>query len=392
MKNNFIIAVQWATVSAFLLVSQAVMAQRPVIMSTMPLVNQRVVTRFNLGNFERMRQNQHALSCLYMQDCVPEYDEESGVKNGAVASDEPVTRGQLAPCLPAYGYGLLPFCISPCINPGGFWFENYGDFVTQQARYPGMQGFHADSYGLNFGYDMLKDSQSVFGVAVGGAFSETEALKTDQKSETESFLVSLYGGTKIFPWHVQGSLGYVNTDFETDRASAGGVARLLGKHEGDTVFGSFEISRADLQQSCNMTPFLSYDFIRMEEDAFAERATAVAASGEALRYEKRKSTSYLQTLGVRYEKSYYEAGGWLVQSSMSAGWLHDYGQRRTATTVLSGSPYRYRGTAMNKNRLAVGLGIAASLGDSISLFTRYDGEFNRHFNAQTAQFGFGLGY
>ncbi len=111
-----------------------------------------------------------------------------------------------------------------------------------------------------------------------------------------------------------------------------------------------------------------------------------------MNYGKRRSTSYLQTLGVRYEKAYYEAGGWLVQSSLSIGWLHDYGQRRISTMVLNDNPYQYKGTAMNKNRLAVSLGIAASLGNRSSLFARYDGEFNRRYNAQTAQLGFGLGY
>ena len=395
--KNFLICKYLCLLSGFFAVTaffpfgvQNVHAQ-PVILSTMPLVNQRVVTRFNLGNFERIRQNQYALSCLYMQDCYPaesEYGEGEHV-------DETTFRGQMgacSPCQPACSSGL--YTAMPCYGGGSLWFQNYGDFVTQQARYPGLHGYHADSYGLSFGYDILTGYHSVFGVAVGGAFSDAKAKNADQKNETDSFLVALYGNTNVHTWNVVGSIGYVHSAFETHRSSYTEPGeRLYSNHHGETMFGSFEISSAVFQQSLCMTPFLAYDFIRMKENGYDERWTTDDAPDDALKIGKRRSTSYLQTLGLRFERAYYENGGWLVQPSFSIGWLHDYGQRRIFTNaVLDGQRYKIKGTAMNKNRLVVSLGVTASMGNRTSLFARYDGEYNRRYNAQTVQFGFGLGY
>lgn len=383
--------------------TESVQAQvRPIIHSTGPMVNQRVVTRFTVTNYERIRKNQTNLSCVYMPECHPcEPGYETYGPDGAGYEeyvDETAIRGQCcSPCQSAYGpsCGLGFSSYLSCFSAGNFWFQNYGDFVTQQER-NGLLGYHADSYGLNLGYDLLRSQQTVFGVAVGGNVSHARARRSHEKTETDSFLVALYGGTDCGIWNLLGSIGYVHAAIDSKRASLDDADQLLyGNHLGDTMFGSFEISNSTMQQSLGISPFLSYDFISMKENAWGEsnRDADVDDPEDALSIRKRRSRSYLQTLGLRFERAYYEESGWLVQPSLSLGWLHDYGQRRITTVgFLDGAAYSYKGTVMNKNRFVMSLNVTASMGSRVTLFARYDGEYNNHYNAQTAQFGFGLGY
>ena len=399
MKNSLI--TKWLRAGTFakclgtlsvlltLLTTVTVSAQGPIIFSTMPMVNQRVVTRFNLANFERIRLSRSALSCQFMPECDPGCG-DYGFEGDSDYVDETTIRGQYASaCQPACG-PCMTTAYMPCFGGGSFWFHNYGDFVTQQERY-GLAGYHADSYGLSLGCDLWRTQASVFGVAAGGAFSEAKARQSDEKCDTDSFLVSLYGDTRIGVWNLAGSIGYVHSSFETNRSSwDDGEERLFSKHRGDTVFGSFEITSAVMQNAFSITPFLSYDFIKMKEKGYGEVPTDTV--DDVLTMNNRSSTSYLQTLGLRYEKAYYDSG-WLIQPSVSAGWLHDYGQRRITTRgVLDGDAFSYKGTVMGKNRFVMSLGVRASLDNRTSLFVRYDGEYNYHYNAQTVQFGFGLGY
>ncbi len=379
----------------------------PAVVSTLPKVSERIVTRFNQAAFERLRHRQLSLGATFM----PSYGASSiggGVVNGGcscggnhggeifvnpvsepvegeiIYEDNTTFRGQ------AYGQ---PCYLAPCrpcglfTGNGSLWFQNYGDFVTQQNR-NGFNGYKADSYGFSFGYDFGSTANSIWGIALGGACSDTRIRNTDQTMDTDSFLVVLYGARTNSVWNLMGSLGYIHSSFETQRREWNTQDLLQAEHHGNTFFGSFELSTALFQDGLSVSPFFGLDIIGMRRKEFGESGLP------NWEVEKRSHWSYLQSLGLRFERSYYATDGWLVNPSLSFAWLHDYGSRHiTVRSTSTGSDsYTFKSTPVNKNRFAVSLNVSASLQNNMSLFVRYDGEFNRHYNAQTVHCGVGLAY
>lgn len=364
----------------------------PAVVSSLPKVNERIVTRFSLTTFERMRHRQLSLGATFMPDSGsgygsgygPAYGEE--IHEGDIIYEGDVTyRGQSCGCRNCRGnLGLAGLF---CNTNGQLWFQNYGDFVTQQSR-NGIPGYKADSYGFSFGYDFQSTPCSIWGVALGGSFSNARIRNTHQKMETDSFLVALYGARTNSVWNLMGTIGYIYSSFDAERQEMNLENLLRSEHHGNTLFGSFEISTALFQDGLSVSPFLAYDIIGMRRKEFSEKSVF------GWEIEKRTHWSYLQTLGLRFERSYYAQGGWLVNPSLSLGWLHDYGSRhiRMSGSAWDGDVYTFRSTPMNKNRFAVSLNVSASLQNHTTMFLRYDGEYNKHYNAQTIQFGFGFGY
>lgn len=334
------------------------------ILTGMPMSNQRTATRFNLSTFEHLRQHQRSLYTSFCPE-EPFYEEHDA---------DSTIRGQYAACDPC----------NPCmsIRGGSLWFQNYGDFLSQQAR-NGNVGYRMKTYGFSFGYDAVTGPNSMLGVALGGSFTETTTKRQRHKGDTDSFLVALYGGTAYGCLDVLASFGYIHSSLDADQ---GGSASST--HHGDSLFGGFELSTLFQGATVGCTPFLSYDFIGTDENSLRER------SEEERRYAKRDTTSYLQTLGLRFERAYFDACGWLVRPSLSVGWLHDYGKGRIRGSVRfpDGEQYTFSGMPMNKNRFVTSLNVSASLNHQTSLFVRYDGEFCRRFNAQTLHGGIGLLY
>ncbi|MGL4593777.1 MAG: autotransporter outer membrane beta-barrel domain-containing protein, partial [Thermoguttaceae bacterium] len=240
----------------------------PVILTVAPMINQRVVTRFSLGNFERMRHRQLSVASQFrsqFQFGVPademifEDDE-----NYLTSSQSSVYRGQY--CSPGSSCGAGLSCgrrprsaVAPC----SLWMQNYGDFLNQNTHNM-VVGYSTSAYGFNLGYDFYQDSMSIWGIAVGGAFTNIDGKDKRQKSDFDSFLVSIYGGYNWSNWNLLGSIGYVQSGYQTSRLSnATNLFQDATWHD-NVLFGSFDLSTYLCRGDISIAPFFSGDLIGSE--------------------------------------------------------------------------------------------------------------------------------
>ncbi|MDR1270891.1 MAG: autotransporter outer membrane beta-barrel domain-containing protein [Planctomycetaceae bacterium] len=241
-----------------------------------------------------------------------------------------------------------------------------------------MESYNADSFGFALGADKQITSDSLLGLSFGGYFSNAKSRSSNNSVKTDTLLFSIYGGRRIGNLFINVSGGYADGDLESKRSTSllGGWAN--NKHNAKSYFGNVELAYRFGNKWSYLTPFISYDFIRYEEDAFTETGNI------AMNVAERNADAHFQTIGSRLGHQ-VKRNGILLNPELTFGWLHDYGSGSLHTTgqFVTRSPvFTVVGISRNKNRGVIGAKIDAELSKRTKVFIRYDGEFANHYNAQ----------
>ncbi|MDR1923673.1 MAG: autotransporter outer membrane beta-barrel domain-containing protein, partial [Planctomycetaceae bacterium] len=313
------------------------------------------------------------------------------------SSTDAITLGQSCdPCAPACD-PCEPICeggdsCDSCNSAGSFglcggshyntWFEGFGNFL-RQSNTNALQGYRANSGGFNLGIDRQINKYTIVGFSFGGAYTDIKTNNRTQWGDVEQYLFAVYSSRTFGDVTLSLSGGYAHSEYKLTRNPGG--TQLDSKHDGDQFFASFEIAEKIRYATYDLTPFLAFDYINLDEEGYGERD---AGGGVQNTIKGQDSDSYLQTLGVRIGRTRY-VNGWIVNPSLTAGWVHDYGSSNIYTTAqyTGGQQFTIKGAPMNKNRGLFGVNLNVAVSPNLTLFGRYDGEFSSKFQVQTAQAG-----
>lgn len=325
----------------------------PMITTAMPLVTQRSVVLTNQATFERLR---------YLRDPMAISNEES------------------------------PRLSHIHARQNYLWFQNFGDLVSQRAIGDRPE-FRIDSYGFMVGYDRGVGHHGVFGLGLGGYFSDIKANESYQSAEANSFLLSAYGNwVGNENWSLAGATGFVFSTYDTERVAPNFGTKLTGRHRGTTFYASLEGEKKFLFGRTEVTPYLGVDAIWMGQKGYTEKAEGM--SSLALRVKKDDTFSLLSTAGVRLGWNFRMLGGNLLSPSVYAAWVHDWADGHvTSKSAFAGQSYfRTRGASMLRDRAQVGLNMNMTLNDRLDFFGRFNTELAKRYSDMSFHFGFRLGF
>jgi uncharacterized protein with beta-barrel porin domain len=271
-------------------------------------------------------------------------------------------------------------------NSCSLWFQALGGWQNQSTT--GVEGYSADTFGFVLGADQQITSDALLGVSFGGHFSNATSKSGNNSAKTDTLLFSVYGGRRIDNLFFNASAGYAGGCLESKRSTSALGGWANSKRNAESYFGNLEMAYRFGNKLSYLTPFISYDFIRYEENAFTETGNI------ALNIAERKANAYFQTLGARFGCQ-AEHSGILLNPELTLGWLHDYGSGSLHTTgqFVSGGPaFTVVGVSRNKNRGVLGVKIDAELSKWTNAFLRYDVEFATHYNAQYLTGGINIAF
>ncbi|MDR0610634.1 MAG: autotransporter domain-containing protein, partial [Planctomycetaceae bacterium] len=288
--------------------------------------------------------------------------------------------------------GQVSDSCDPCSPCGGnfsrqLWFEGLGGWQNQSTT--GVDGYTSDVGGFALGLDRNFDRNTILGVAFGGEFSSAKSKNGFNTAKADTLLVEFYGGRRLANWFVNFSGGYAGSDWKTNRTAPLINGWAKSEHNAETYFGNIELAYRIGNKNRYLTPFIAYDFVQYREDAYSE-----TGNGIEMKFAKRTTDAYLQTLGFRAGRTIYR-NGIVLTPELTAGWLHDYGAGyvHTAGSFAAGGPqFVLRGVTRNTNRAVLGLSLNAELSKQTSLTFRYDGEFAGHYNAQYLTGGINISF
>jgi outer membrane autotransporter protein len=327
----------------------------PVALSTGSVFTESAVSNFNRVSFDRVRMFNTTVGAGYRgQICDP--------------------CDQVAPCDPC-GTGK---------RSATYWFQGMGTSVEQDDDL--VAGYSTDGFGFALGAERQVGKRSMLGLGFGTMDFDTDMNNGSGNTQANAYLMSLYGGHTRGDWQFTGSLGYVLTDLESYWTIGTGDAR--SERDADTFFGSFEVARQFGSKRAYLTPFLGFDVVRYDEEAFQESGDSIAMG-----FNSRKVNATLQTLGARLGRTYTNRWGWVMNPQLTLGWIHDYEDGAITTTAQfneGGSPFTLLGTARHQDRGLVGVNINAQVRRNLTIFGKYDGEFASGFNSHSFQAGAAL--
>jgi uncharacterized protein with beta-barrel porin domain len=347
----------------------AIEAALPTVNSALFVASQRNVVSANRSISNRLH---------FLQDRQPR------VSGFALRDGDVIFRGQNSACDPCGVY-------DPCGSFTGLgngsltantWFEGFGDFL-RQSNTDHLQGYRSNVGGFNLGVDQQLNRHLILGVSFGGAYADMKTNDLSQWGNVEQYLFSIYGSRSWDDWTFSFSGGYAYSDYDLTRHP--GNVEIRSEHNGDQYFASFELARKMRFAKYDLTPFYALDFIRLEEEGYDERDAfnTVVSSIDA-----QNSDSYLQTIGVKFGRS-RRWHGWIVNPTVTAGWVHDYGSGNVYTTAqyAGGSKFTIKGAAINKNRGLIGANLNIATSPNLTIYGGYNGEFAGRFQVQSVQAG-----
>lgn len=210
--------------------------------------------------------------------------------------------------------------------------------------------------------------------AVGG-YSHTNFNVDDLNSSgsSDDYHLGLYAGNDEGKVQFHGGLAYSWHDVTMKRTPA-----LYGTHIGlssDFTAGTAqawtEIAYDMPGRDADLQPFFNAAYVQLHTDGFQEKgdaATALYGSGQ------QQSTTF-STLGARLIAPLHFSDHASLELRASAGWRHAYGQL-TPTALLQfagGAPFGVIGTALDRDALAVDIGVGGKLAPSVDMGVTYSG-------------------
>lgn len=339
----------------------------PMVQSVVPYLNQRSITQFNAGTFERLRYRRMPVTPVAMTE------DESELQRGQSsrwARLQDRLRGE-----------------------NQLWFQNYGDFITMQAH-ASKPEFSIDSYGFSLGMDRALTHQSTIGIGMGGYFGNVRTMRGLQKGDVDSFVLAAYGDwVADEDWSIAASMGFTFSENKFERRAPAFGTTLTSKHDGTAYFISVEAAKKFLVGRTELTPYIGVDGIWLHEKRYGENAEGDSAL--ALYMPKNNTSSILSTMGLRVGRTFRTLGGNCVTPTVYAAWVHDYNSGEVMiSSAFEGQTnfFRIRGASMYRDRAQVGTTVNMTLNERLEMFGRFNAELGRSMSNLSVHWGFRLGF
>ena len=229
-------------------------------------------------------------------------------------------------------------------------------------------GADTSGTGLALGADRWIDANRLAGVAL--AYGTSRADSGGGKLDVESFQLAAYGRWQDEAYYLDGSLGYGRHRTESRRDIAFLNQQARADYDTDSLSLNLEAGRPIVRGPATLTPYVGVEGTMLRREGFTETGSAanLSVAGDT-------QTGWRSRLGARYQWS-----GTRFQPTLDLAWVHAFGDAATQVDARfaaapTASAFRVAGPELDRDRLALGLGLTAWTGKHARLDLNYNGEF-----------------
>jgi outer membrane autotransporter protein len=257
--------------------------------------------------------------------------------------------------------------------------ENDGDDIASQYDY--------DAYGISLGFDKKIGAQSLLGVAIGYAVSNTEMDKIDEDLDVDSYHASVYGVFNPDPWYVAGIVSYALHDYDSERKIRLTGEKLEADYDGNTISAYVEGGyRWGVTKYFDIIPMASFQVSYLETDSFKEKG-----GPSALDVDDNDYTSLVSTLGVRVRHEFVSAGGARFIPEFRVRWAHEFGNDDYSSNAgfvyAPSAKFKVEGDDPEDDAALLGVGFTAVMKNNLSFYIDYDAMLSGDFTEHTGALG-----
>lgn len=245
-----------------------------------------------------------------------------------------------------------------------------------------LQGYDFDTYGLSVGFDNKVSSNLLLGLGFGMASSDVDFDNYSQSTDVDGYFGSFYGSYATGNIYVDAALSYASNDYDSDRyvtlADAKASSSTDGTELGLYVGGGLTMVNTETMY---FVPTASLSWATVDIDGFTENG----ATPFNLDVDDYDADSLVATLGFRW-------GGkmGMMEPELRLAWAHEFGDTdRDVTARFDGTTTTFTidGVEPDEDSALIGLGADFFVGENMTIYLDYDGEFRSDFDAHSLSGG-----
>ncbi len=258
--------------------------------------------------------------------------------------------------------------------------------TADQEGGQGFTGYSYDSTAMNLGIDRAFSDRLLLGASLGLASSTAETTRQGAEIEAESIQMGLYGSWNEKAYFIDGSLMLAYSDYDSLRHMPAFSTAARGDYHGRDY--SFYLGGGYIWpvQDWNLAPIASLQYTNHREKAFTE----TGAGALNLDIEGSKARSLLGRAGLRLSRQIKLSKDMKIMPEFTLQWGREFAdrcQQAVARFSGGGTPMNISGVSSKRNSALAGAKITALVGDSLSLFASYEGEYRSDFDAHSFRAG-----
>ena len=257
------------------------------------------------------------------------------------------------------------------------WGAGLGSMTDVDAS-GGVPGWDAATGGVAFGVERranLFGTPSVVGVAFG--FTSSDVDSGTSGADIESYHLGLYAASSSGPLTLSGAVAYAFQEYDYTRVVpfGGGAVTALGSADGHALTAGFEafydVANHYGHSDIRFGPLVTLDSVYAERDGFTETGAGIlnlTVAGDDM-------SQVVTGLGVAASLT-RAVGATLVTLDGRVAWEHVFGDRQVTTTStipVAGATFVTASAPIDRDRVALDLGAALEMSDTVSAHLRYDG-------------------
>lgn len=263
----------------------------------------------------------------------------------------------------------------------GVWAKVIGTAATQD-KVGQYDGYKTNSYGMAIGADKKLDTDMIIGLALGYTNSDIDQqdFRSGDTAKVKSYQLMAYASKEFGKAYLEGALAYGMHNTDASRATAiGRIAQAsidANQYSARLAAGY----RVDLQNKLTLTPFASFDYAHLVQDAYSE----TGAGALNLNVNEVTTDRSKLGLGLRIGSEWEQNSGKLQADLKLAAYQYLGSDSADVTAQFAGGGAKFvtPGVSSDDTLYNIGLGVkyqmskTTSLGLSLDYDRSSDGSFN----------------
>ena len=252
------------------------------------------------------------------------------------------------------------------------WVEPFGSWGTTNGN--GNAGeLRRDTEGVLMGADAALGTTMRAGILLGYQSSEYDLDARSSKTDADSYMVGVYGGTDLAGVILRGGAGYAWNKLDTTRTASypGFSETLYGDTDANTTQAFVEAGYELGSGPASVQPFVGASYVNLHTDGFTE-----TGGDAALNVAEDSMDTVFTSVGVRGSADFG-----MVTGSARMAWRHGFGDLTPTSwnAFAASTPFQVEGVAVARDVAQFGAGVSLDLGviglDGATVGVNYDGQF-----------------
>jgi outer membrane autotransporter protein len=250
----------------------------------------------------------------------------------------------------------------------GFWLQGLGSSGRIDGD-GGATGVKHSGGGLALGADRRLTENLLAGLAV--AYNRSGADTNTGGLDVDSYQLAAYGRWQGETVYLDAMLGLGRHRLDSHRSVTSLGKQARANYDGDSVVASLEAGRPLARGKATLTPYAGLLGMTVRHAGFTESG----GGGANLAVGGNTRDSLRSILGVRYAWT-----GETFAPALDLAWVHEFGDARSRVDAgFAAAPgaagFQVSGPELDRDRLALGLGLTAWQAGASRIDVGYRGEF-----------------